>query len=243
MKTSMLILLLSALFILSGNAIAAGDIGTGQGEVADVIKVESYTYLRLEDPPVWLATTPRDYAVGDKVDFRGGMEMRNFYSKTLDRTFESIIFVQNVSRTEQDMERLHSAAMQASAHGAEKIALPRPAAVEAPAPGEITPLSGGKTVAQILDGAAQLRDQTVKLRAKVTKVNTGIMGSNWITLQDGTGTESDNKLLATSSETVEPGDLVVVSGTLGTDIDIGSGYTYKVLLQEARFVAEKPAAP
>jgi hypothetical protein len=61
------------------------------------------------------------------------------------------------------------------------------------------------------------------------------MGKNWITLRDGTGTEPDNKIIATSSELVSPGDLVIASGTVKTDIDIGAGYKYKVLLEEATF--------
>ena len=70
------------------------------------------------------------------------------------------------------------------------------------------------------------------------KISQNIQGKNWITLQDGTGTKPDNKLLATSSEIVSPGDLVVVSGILKTDIDIGSGYKYKILLENAAFSTE-----
>ena len=61
------------------------------------------------------------------------------------------------------------------------------------------------------------------------------MGKNWVTLQDGTGAEPDNKLIATSEELVSPGDLVIASGTLRYDADIGSGYKYKVLLEKAIF--------
>jgi hypothetical protein len=61
------------------------------------------------------------------------------------------------------------------------------------------------------------------------------MGKNWITMQDGTGTEPDNRLVATSSELVSPGDLVIASGILRKDIDIGAGYKYKILLEEATF--------
>jgi hypothetical protein len=67
------------------------------------------------------------------------------------------------------------------------------------------------------------------------KVSQNIMGKNWITMQDGTGTEPDNRLVATSSELVSPGDLVIASGILKKDIDIGAGYKYKILLEEATF--------
>jgi hypothetical protein len=61
------------------------------------------------------------------------------------------------------------------------------------------------------------------------------MGKNWITLQDGTGSDPDNKILATSQESVAPGALVVARGTVVTDVDLGYGYQYKVLLEEVTF--------
>ena len=54
-------------------------------------------------------------------------------------------------------------------------------------------------------------------------------------MQDGTGTEPDNKLLTTSQEVVAPGDLVIVKGTVAADVDLGYGYEYTVLLEEATF--------
>ena len=36
-------------------------------------------------------------------------------------------------------------------------------------------------------------------------------------------------------ESESPGDLVVAKGTVSTDVDLGYGYQYKVLLEEATF--------
>ena len=113
----------------------------------------------------------------------------------------------------------------------------KPEAVVAPVAGEVTPLKGGKTVADIYTDSSDLKDQVVSLRAKVIKVNQNIMGRHWITLQDGTGTEPDNKLLATSQDVVKPGDLVVVKGTVATEVDLGYGYNYTVLLEESTFTS------
>jgi hypothetical protein len=44
-----------------------------------------------------------------------------------------------------------------------------------------------------------------------------------------------NKLVVTSSETVAVGDEVIVKGLVKTNVDIGAGYNYKVLLEEAGF--------
>jgi len=199
------------------------------GKVAEVINVKSYTYLRLEEPSTWVATLPQEVKVGDEIDFQGGMSMANFYSKSLDRTFESVVFVQSVNVVK------NTASNQTLAGNIKETTLK----VEAPKPGEISALEDGQTVAKIYQQSASLNSQLIKLRARVMKVNKKIMGKNWVTLRDGTGTEPNDKLLVTSSEVVSPGDLVIVSGTLQTDVDLGSGYTYKVLLEQASFVTEK----
>ena len=67
------------------------------------------------------------------------------------------------------------------------------------------------------------------------KVSKNILGKNWITLQDGTGTAPENTLLATSAELAEIGDLVTAKGMVNIDVDLGSGYKYKVVLEETTF--------
>ncbi len=170
---------------------------------------------------------------GDDIEYSGGVEMRDFYSKTLDRTFASVFFIQNVKLANSNVEAMHATSMEG--HGTNKIEIPKPASVEALAPGEITPLTDGKTIANIFVELTQLSEQTISLRARVIKVSENVVGKNWITLQDGTGTEPGNKLLATSLELVSPGELVIATGIVRTDIDIGSGYKYKVLLEEVTF--------
>jgi hypothetical protein len=194
-----------------------------------------YSYIRVGEQGVWIATAAMPVSVGDQIQYIGGMEMRDFFSRSLDRTFESIFFIQNVSIVGKDVNAMHAAAMENSE--TEPLQFPKAISVPAPAPGEITHLTSGKTVADIFAEAAQLNEQAVSLNARVIKVTKNIMGKNWITLQDGTGTEPDNKLLATSTELASPGDMVIARGIVRTDIDIGSGYKYKVLLEEVTFSA------
>jgi len=230
---SVLAMILICVLLFHAPSMMAADTSPVTGTVAETIDAGGYTYLRLEEPDIWIAAPTMAVSEGDQIEYRGGMEMKDFYSKALDRTFESIFFIQNVSLAGQDIENMHRKA--AEEHGTEPPAIPKPASVQTPAPGEIAQLADGKTIADIFAESTQLNDQTVSLRAKVIKVSQNIMGKNWITLRDGTGTEPDNKLIATSSELVSPGDLVIASGTVKTDIDIGAGYKYKVLLEEATF--------
>jgi len=168
---------------------------------------------------------------GDPIEYSGGAEMLNFHSKSLDRTFDSIWFVQKVSVSRQDLPQ------QAAARGHAPIPsnIPQSTAIAAPAPGSIEKLDGGKTIEEILADPAALNGQAVSLRAKVIKVSPKIMGKNWVTLQDGTGTAPDDKLIATSSEMVTVGEVVTATGTLENDVDLGYGYRYTALLEEATF--------
>ncbi len=99
--------------------------------------------------------------------------MLNFHSKALDRTFESIWFVQTVSLSGQGNS--HQAAAQG--HAPIPAGTPRDAAIAAPAPGEIEKLEGGKAIEEIISDRAALKGQTISLRAKVIKVSENIMGS------------------------------------------------------------------
>ena len=240
MKLLKLFLLINV-FVFNVPTIMAVESGvspaTTTGTVVETMDSGGYVYLKIEDSGIWIATSPlpQPLSVGDQVEYSGGMEMRDFYSKTLDRTFASIFFIQNVKRAGQSADAMHAAAM--NAQGGSVVPIPKNVEVAAPVKGEITHLTEGKTVADIFAESAEFNGKTVSLNAKVIKVSKNIVGKNWITLQDGTGTAPDNKLLATSQELVSPGDTVIAKGIVRTDIDIGSGYKYKVLMEEVTFSA------
>jgi hypothetical protein len=71
----------------------------------------------------------------------------------------------------------------------------------------------------------------------VVKYNPGIMGKNWIHLRDGTGSAADNTndILVTSANEARIGEVYTVKGIVRVDKDFGSGYSYKVLIEEASF--------
>lgn len=221
-------LVMACVFLTLTPVTFAADTGAKVGTVAETMESGGYVYIKLDDG-TWIAANVFPVAVGDTVQYSGAMEMNNFHSSTLDRTFESILFVSAAGPADGAVPAQPATPMEGHA------GIARPAAVNAPAPGEIKPLADGKTVAAIIAEAGQLKGQVVSLNAKVIKVSENIMGKNWVTLQDGTGTDPNDKLLATTQETVEPGALVTVKGTVNTDIDLGYGYKYDVLLEEASF--------
>lgn len=71
-----------------------------QGKVLEVIDTSMYTYLQVASAkgPVWIAASKTSVAKGDTIGYGGGSVMTNFHSKSLNRTFESIIFTDKVEK-------------------------------------------------------------------------------------------------------------------------------------------------
>ncbi len=229
---SLIFTMLVCVFLTYTPVLPAAQPGPVSGTVAEAIESGGYVYIRLEDG-TWIAANIFPVSEGDTIQYGGAMEMKNFHSQSLDRDFETILFVSEAGPAVASDAAGPATTMEG--HGSMGMPIPKAAAVTAPQAGEVAALADGKTVAAIYAESAQLKGQEVSLNAKVIKISMHIMGKNWVTLQDGTGTEPDNRIMATTQEVVEPGDLVTAKGSLDTDVDLGYGYQYKVLLEQASF--------
>lgn len=71
---------------------------TRKGKVLEVIDSPMYTYLRVsgDQSPLWIAAYKTDIAKGDIVNYSDGAAMSNFHSKSLNRTFDTIVFVDRI---------------------------------------------------------------------------------------------------------------------------------------------------
>ena len=197
------------------------------GEVLEALPVEGYTYLRLKtkEGEVWAAVPTTAKKKGDQVTIVNSMVMQNFESRTLKRKFDKILF----------------GSLADSSGAPVAAAMPQPAATPQPtaAPVAKVPKATGadaRTVAEVVQGRTALKDKPVLVRGQVVKVNLGIMGKNWIHLQDGSGTAANgsNDILVTTQDEAKVGDIVNAKGVVRNDVDLGSGYNYAVLIQEAK---------
>jgi hypothetical protein len=70
----------------------------GQGTVVEAIPAAGYTYLRVsaDGQERWLATNAMEVDEGATVSWGGGTLMHDFASKSLERTFDEILFVGTV---------------------------------------------------------------------------------------------------------------------------------------------------
>jgi len=217
-------------------AIQPDDPSMATGTVLETMDAGNYTYVLVDSDngEIWAAATRFEVEVGDTVVVPLVMPMQDFYSDSLDRTFPVVYFTSQILHAGDDgspaMPAGHPPVGGAMASSHETAAVV--AAVE--------PAEGGVTVSQIWTETDDLAGSPVTVRGQVVKFNGGILGTNWIHVQDGTGSaeEGTNHLTVTDLGTAAVGDVVTVTGTLVTDQDFGAGYTYKVLVKDAELVAD-----
>lgn len=219
-------MLVFASFVLAGETPIAS---TVKGEALEIMDVGSYTYLRLKtkDGEIWAAVNKTPVKKGAEVTIENVMVMNNFESKSLKRTFPTILFG-TLGGTGGSAPGVGNDMAKAQSGLAKKIDI-----------GDIhVPKASGpnaRTVAEVMTKGAELKGQTVLVRGKVVKYNPEIMGKNWVHLRDGSGSPSNNTndVLVTTMNQAKLGDIVTAKGIVRTDQDFGSGYSYKVLIEEA----------
>ncbi|KAB2891233.1 MAG: DNA-binding protein [Desulfobulbaceae bacterium] len=230
--------------------------GAGSGQVIETMNASGYTYLLVDSgkEQTWVAIPETTVSKGATVQYAAGMVMQNFHSKTLDRTFASIVFSPGLEGTttgsgEQSAEKTGTASSSfAAAVEAEKDAKPAPMSTSGGSLGAIVPFSEikvekaggamGHTVQEIFGKAKELDGKTVQVRGKVMKINLGIMGRNWVHLQDGSGDPMTNThdLVITTSESPAQGEILAFEGKLSADKDFGAGYAYSVIIEDAKII-------
>lgn len=231
-----------------------------QGKIIETMNSNGYTYLLLDakQGKVWVAIPETAVKVGQEVNCAPGLTMNNFTSKTLNRTFEAIIFSPGLDKAElaANAETKGSDAPKAAENGsfsaavqAEQQGAAAPAATMGPSTGSagaVVPSSdvnvnkangaNSYSVGECFEQGKALQGKTVRVRGKVMKISRMIMGKNWIHLQDGTGNPLKNQhdLVVTSME--EPGEnaIVTIEGTLNFERDFGAGYKYEVIVEDAK---------
>lgn len=221
---------------------AAPAAGTITGTIAETMNSGGYTYALLQtgSKDAWIATGELPVKIGERISATIDMPMENFNSKTLNRSFPLIYFVTGVNRNGV------AVAAAAGPAGAPALAGSHEPTQASAAPQVVEPIKpepGGITIADLWARHKALSGTVVVVSGKVMKVNNGIMGSNWIHLQDGSGTAKDgtNDLTVTTSASLKVGDIVTISGKLATDKDFGSGYAYDVIVENATVTKSKAA--
>ena len=97
-----------------------------------------------------------------------------------------------------------------------------------------------RTIAELWAQKDRLANTVVSVRATVVKYNAAVMGKNWIHLQDGSGdaAKGTHDITVTTLDAVTVGATVTITGTVRLNRDVGAGYTYAVLVEDAKVVVK-----
>jgi hypothetical protein len=208
------------------------------GEVVETMNAGGYTYVHVDtgSEKIWAAGPEQAMEVGTHVKIAKAMPMQGFHSPALERDFDVVYFVSEFGDHDHAEGESHGemGGMPAG-HGAM-------GGMGGSAEAEVTDFSGitaaDQTVAAVFAEKASLAGQTVRVRGKVVKALSGIMGTNWLHIQDGTGEGGTSDLTITSDTVAPVGSTVLIEGVLTLDKDFGAGYKYDVIVENAKVTVE-----
>lgn len=218
------------------------------GKVLQSMNSGGYSYVYLQKgngEKLWIAVPQAKINVGDRMSFKEGLVMKNFESKTLKRTFDTIVFSNGlvpqpaetpaVSKTKAAPPVTPPTAAplqkQTSPMGSKVAVGPKETTIS------IKKASGPNayTIAEVYRNRAKLDKKQVVVRGKIVKVTSGIMKRVWVHIQDGSGSQAKgtHNLVCTTTAKPNLDDVVTIKGTVAKDRDFGYGYRYSVLIENA----------
>ncbi len=215
-----------ALILMTASYALAGAIHTGT--VLESSTGGGYSYMKIDEngKKFWIAGPQTRHGKGDRVSFDEQMWMRDFHSKALDRKFDSIMFVGTIQSASS---KTSSPAQKTVRAKTQKPALAKTAKTLKPA--VLYP------VRELYAQKDKLNGKLVRVKGKVMKVSSGIMGRTWVHIQDGTIYMGNSKVIFTSrDDTAEVGSEVTAQGRLEADKDFGAGYFYSVIVEDSSFI-------
>jgi translation initiation factor 1 (eIF-1/SUI1) len=198
-----------------------------KAKAEEVIQTSNYSYILVseDDKQSWIAITKQEVEKGKFYYYIPGLEMNNFESKELKRTFPSIFFVDKFSAQPITMGKINPA----DSLKGKQIPSPRTDI-------KIEPIEGGVTIADLYKGKDGFAGKEVKVKGEVVKFSADIMGRNWIHIQDGTKDGESFDLTITTNDVTKVGDVITVVGAVSVKKDFGAGYFYEVIVENAKIL-------
>ncbi|MBL0313433.1 MAG: nucleotide-binding protein [Holophagaceae bacterium] len=196
------------------------------GKLIERIDASPYSYLKIksEKGEIWAAVPETKIEKGADVTVFNAMQMDNFESKTLKRKFDVVFFgTMDAPAASPSPAMQHATAAKGPAD-APDVKVDKASGADA------------RTVAEIHAQKMALKEKPVTIHGKVVKFTSEVMGKNWIHLRDGSGDPSkgDNDITVTTKDIAKVGDVLLVKGTVRINKDFGSGYTYAVIVEDAK---------
>jgi hypothetical protein len=195
-----------------------------QIKVKEVLQASTYTYLFVNEnkEDYWIAVSKVDIKVDDHLFYNKALEMKDFKSEELDRTFDRILFVEDLGGMKLKTESIPNDSLHNKLKEQEKKPIINV---------DLAP--DGIRIAELMENRDNYANKKIIIRGQVVKINAGIMDRNWVHLKDGTSHSGKSDLTFTTQEEVKVGDVVTFEGTVAVEIEYGAGYVYPLIVENA----------
>jgi hypothetical protein len=191
----------------------------------EVLQTERYTYLNVSEAgkSFWIATAKADAKKGQTYMYRGGLMKTNFESVEFKRTFDTIYLVSNIiSATEHPGGNINGSA--AAQDNVQPVS----------STGTMPVVKDAVKLSELMANKAKYEGKVITVTGECVKANNGIMGKNWVHIQDGS--KDKGKLLdltVTTNLNIPIGSKVALNGKITLNKDFGAGYKYEIIMEDA----------
>ncbi len=192
---------------------------THTAKVVETLNSGGYTYINVQEGSenYWIAMTERSVTKGATISFNEQGWMQNFHSKTLNRTFDKILFASDAATAAAVQEQPVKPDVMGSQYKQHDTI----------------------TIAELFANRDRYVGQKVRVRGLVTKTSAQIMKKNWVHLQDGSSFKGqDDLVFTTTMKMPEDGSVIIAEGLLAKDKDFGYGYFYPVIIESSTFTGK-----
>lgn len=196
-------------------------------QVNEVLQADRYTYLEVNENgnDFWIAIPKSEIVPGQKLFYEGGLLKKNFKSVEFDRVFETIYLVSRYQpignkATDTGLDEAFSKMNESESTQVEVQ--------------KMDPVEGVTSLESLMADPGSFEGRVITVQGQVVKLNSQIMGRNWVHIQDGS--KKDGKaidLTITTMEQVLMGAKVIFEGKIALDQDFGAGYRYDIIMEGA----------
>ena len=190
-------------------------------KVEEVIHTSAYTYLLVDKDGYdrWIAVSRMDANVGDVLYYNNGLEMVDFKSRELDRTFSNLLLVQVISDGKSKVPKRQP--LQVIQNNKQTSSSARTSTSSS---------AGVVSLTELFENPNIYNGKKIIVTGKVVKFAPRIMGRNWIHIVNDKG---EYDLTITTNDKVNIDDNVTFDGVITLNKDFGAGYKYAIIMEES----------
>ena len=216
--------------------------------VKEQIQTSNYTYFRVteDDSQYWIAGIKMEAKVGETLYYNTSYVMEGFVSTELNRTFNKVLFIQDLSKNPAAGIQMGMPSGETQMGTPSGVQMGTPQQQQGDGFNVVDPINRENleiveqeiSLDELFTNYKKYGDKLVKISGKIIKVNSAIMGTNWIHMSTLVKDLNNYDLTITSNETVKVGDELTIEGKITLNKDFGSGYSFSIMMEDGIVISK-----